>query len=76
MPRGVKRPERPKTLMTVRFTFKDSAPKKYERVTNVIAGGRFTRLITDEIIGDRYPQLVEIPMEEVTGYTIVLKEEY
>lgn len=75
MPRGVKRPERPKTLMTVRFTFKDSVPEKYERVTNVIAGGRFTRLITDELVGDRYPQLVEVPMEEVTGYTIVLKEE-
>ena len=76
MPRGVKRPERPKTFMTVRFTFKDHAPKQFERVTNVIAGGRFTRLITDEIVGDRYPQLVEINMEEATGYTIVLKEDF
>ena len=76
MPRGVKRPERPKTLMTVRFTFKDSAPKKFERVTNVIAGGRFVRLVTDEIIGDRYPQIVEVSMEDSTGYTIVLKEDF
>lgn len=71
MPRGVKRVV-DHVRMRVRFTFKDAAPKMFDDVEQVIAGGRFTRLIVHEDLSP-YTSLVEVSMEDVTGYTVILK---
>lgn len=73
MPRGVRKNKTTNTVrMAVRFTFKDAAPKIIRDVEQVIAGGRFTRLIVKDFTSP-YTQLVEVSMEDATGYTVVLE---
>ena len=72
MPRGIKK-ERQLPYMKVRFTFKEGSPKIIPEVEQVIAGGRFIRLVIPPI-GGGYTGLVEVPLDDLTGYTIVMED--
>lgn len=72
MPRGIKRDLR-LPMMKVRFTFKDAPPKIVSDVEQVIGGGRFIRLVTHPLLSG-YTGLVEVSLEELTGYTIIMED--